>query len=105
MKGKTLSAILMMLVLLVACFVSVPVFSGEHPWDADGGGGEDEGKVFAPRNEQPPTDTVIVNLDPVEPDPTMGSIWYIDIMVSVAIWYTTEIAGAGFWSTRTSVVR
>jgi len=35
MKGRSLTALLMLLVLAVACFVSAPVSSGEHPWDAD----------------------------------------------------------------------
>lgn len=35
MKGRNLTAFLMLLVFAAACFVSAPVSSGEHPWDAD----------------------------------------------------------------------
>ncbi len=40
MKGLKLIAFLAMLSLLLACLVSVPAFSGENPWDADGGNDE-----------------------------------------------------------------
>jgi len=39
-KGLKLIAFLAMLSLLLACLVSVPVLSGENPWDADGGNDE-----------------------------------------------------------------
>jgi len=35
MSGKLFKAILLMLVLSVACLITAPVFSGEHPWDSD----------------------------------------------------------------------
>ncbi len=35
MKGRTLTAVLMLFMLAVICFVSVPVQSGDHPWDRD----------------------------------------------------------------------
>ncbi len=37
MNGRVLSAILLLLVLSIACFIAAPVFSGEHPWDSDRG--------------------------------------------------------------------
>ncbi|MEE8576938.1 MAG: hypothetical protein V3T31_06755 [candidate division Zixibacteria bacterium] len=42
MKRSKVSALWLMLALLTLCFISAPVFSGEHPWDADdpGQGGE-----------------------------------------------------------------
>lgn len=38
MKGLKLIAVSFLILLVFACFISVPVF-GENPWDADGGGG------------------------------------------------------------------
>ena len=38
MKGRCVTVVLMLLALAVACMVSAPVISAEHPWDADGGG-------------------------------------------------------------------
>ncbi len=35
MNGRRLATVMLLLVLLAICFVSAPVFSGEHPWDAD----------------------------------------------------------------------
>jgi hypothetical protein len=42
-RGTKLIAFMMMLSLLFACLVSVPVFSGENPWDADGSPGGSPG--------------------------------------------------------------
>jgi hypothetical protein len=42
MKRSRLIALLLMLSLLCACFVSAPVLA-EHPWDADAGGGSSSG--------------------------------------------------------------
>ncbi len=38
MRGSR-TAILAILLLAVLCFISLPVFSSENPWDADGGTG------------------------------------------------------------------
>ncbi|RKX27701.1 MAG: hypothetical protein DRP45_00330 [Candidatus Zixiibacteriota bacterium] len=35
MNGRTLTVVLMSLAFIVACFVSGPALSGEHPWDED----------------------------------------------------------------------
>jgi hypothetical protein len=40
-KRLKLMALLVMLSLILACLVSTPVFSGENPWDSDGGSGDD----------------------------------------------------------------
>jgi len=36
----------MIFLLAVVCLVSVPAFSGENPWDADGGGQNGTGSPF-----------------------------------------------------------
>jgi len=51
MKGKCITVVLMLLALAVACMVSAPVISAEHPWDADG-----DGTPFQPGD--PPPDTI-----------------------------------------------
>ena len=35
MKTSRVSALLLLVALALVCFVSAPVLSGEHPWDAD----------------------------------------------------------------------
>jgi hypothetical protein len=40
MKGIRLVAVSLMILLIFACFISVPVF-GENPWDADNGDGSE----------------------------------------------------------------
>jgi len=40
MKGTRLIAVTFMVLLIFACFISVPVF-GENPWDADNSGGSE----------------------------------------------------------------
>ncbi|MDZ4723435.1 MAG: hypothetical protein SGI97_05990 [candidate division Zixibacteria bacterium] len=59
MKGKTGSTLLVLLVACIACFVSVPVVSSEHPWDTDKppGGGH---IIFPP---PPGADTVVIVKD------------------------------------------
>ena len=42
MRGPT-TATLAILLLAVLCFISLPVFSSENPWDADGGSGKGSG--------------------------------------------------------------
>jgi hypothetical protein len=44
MQNLRIIAVLFVLALVAFCFVSAPVLSGEHPWDADdgSGGGETE---------------------------------------------------------------
>lgn len=42
MNGRILSAVLMVLIMLVASFAAGPALSGEHPWDSDRGGGDDK---------------------------------------------------------------
>ena len=76
MNGKNLSVVLMLLIMLVACFVTGPVLSGEHPWDSDRGGGGDK--------DDPPDwkyDTIIIPKDSVyiesAPTTTNSSVfWY-----------------------------
>lgn len=38
MKTSRVTALLLLVALALVCFVSAPVFSGEHPWDADDSG-------------------------------------------------------------------
>ncbi len=59
MKSRLLTAVLVLLLLGVSCFLSTPVLSGEHPWDVDrtGGGG---GGGNSPVN---PTDSLRVRYD------------------------------------------
>lgn len=40
MKRIKLLPGLLMFLLAVVCLISVPALSGENPWDADGGGGD-----------------------------------------------------------------
>jgi hypothetical protein len=35
MRTSRVSALLLLIALAFVCFVSAPVLSGEHPWDAD----------------------------------------------------------------------
>lgn len=43
MKTSRVTALLLLVALAFVCFVSVPVFSGEHPWDADDSGTDGTG--------------------------------------------------------------
>jgi len=45
MQNLRIIAVLLVLSLVAFCFVSAPVLSGEHPWDADDGSGGDETEV------------------------------------------------------------
>lgn len=38
-------ALMLLVALAFACFVSAPVMSGEHPWDADNTGGGTDGNL------------------------------------------------------------
>jgi len=40
MAASRAMALLLLVALTLACFISAPVLSGEHPWDADGSGTE-----------------------------------------------------------------
>lgn len=43
MKGKKVTALVMLLALAVACFISATAFTGEHPWDSEGNNGGGSG--------------------------------------------------------------
>jgi len=45
MNGLRLIAVVFGLLLILACFLSAPVF-GENPWDADGGNNSDSNTSF-----------------------------------------------------------
>lgn len=40
MKTSRVTALLLLVALAFLCFVSAPVLSGEHPWDADNTGSD-----------------------------------------------------------------
>ncbi len=95
MNGRILKAILLLLVLLVACFTSAPVLSGENPWDSDRG---DDG------DGDPPPDTTTNGVDTtvVVPDSSFvsgGSSGSGDITVSDSGWLSFW---AGAWSALTA---
>jgi len=39
MKDRKITALVMLLALAVACFISASAFPGEHPWDSEGSKG------------------------------------------------------------------
>jgi hypothetical protein len=61
MKGRALSAILMLLVLLAIGLVSTPAFSGEHPWDSDLTG--DERPTSDVKSDAQVGDSIVADLD------------------------------------------
>jgi hypothetical protein len=102
MKCRRLSALAVLLALLVACLVSVPALSGEHPWDADVDGGRGDSSLSVlPDYGDPNPDTVFV-LDEGDSEPeedvnsksveayTAMSRW-VTVIAKVVLWYATRI--------------
>ena len=69
MKGRCVTVVFMLLALAVACMVSAPVISAEHPWDADGNDG--------PSQPGTPPDTIGYdeNGDPITASSPMWWYW------------------------------
>ncbi len=57
MKSKKITALVMLLALAIACFISATAFPGEHPWDSDGGG---SGSAGGPSDGTAPIDSAQV---------------------------------------------
>jgi hypothetical protein len=67
-RSKLLLALTMMLVL-IACLLSVPVLSGENPWDADGGyGGGTGSPMDSVKNDAGMTASTPAVQSPAEPN-------------------------------------
>lgn len=102
MKSRRLSASAVLMALLVAYLVSVPAFSGEHPWDADvdGGRGGDSLYVLPDRGDPNPDTVVVIDEDYREAEEgvtsesvkvyTARSSW-VTVMAKVVLWYATRI--------------
>jgi len=69
MKGRTLTAILLLFALVITCLVSAPVLSSEHPWDADNGDRSGDGRDGE-------RDTVVVPQDFEENPGHLDWRWY-----------------------------
>ena len=67
-RTKLLLAFTMMLALIV-CLFSVPVISGENPWDADGGSGGGSGSPL----DSVLNDAGVINTAPIIQSPTEPS--------------------------------
>ena len=96
MRPRRLSALAMFMVLLVTCLISVPVFPGENPWDADVSGGRGDGPIIVvtdPGDRDTlviiPEDTVTV-ADGTSMSSTQSSplpAWLENLMTQVALWF------------------
>lgn len=80
MKGRTLTALLMLLALVIACMVSAPVFSVEHPWDADSGGEEADSTDLG-------RDTLFVRQ---AADADLGFSWWLQNLVYAGSYYFAD---------------
>lgn len=53
MRGAIRSRLVFLIALLAAIFISVPGFSGEHPWDSDGKGNTSNSGGPSGENDDP----------------------------------------------------
>ncbi len=63
MNGRLFKGILLLLVLMMACFMASPISSGEHPWGSDRGGGDDAEDTLNLNPEDTTTDSSVVLVD------------------------------------------
>lgn len=98
MKHRRLSALAISMVLLVTCLISVPVFPGENPWDADLSGGKGDGVgIVIPGDDDRDSliiiieDTVVVTNDSTSysasSSPTPS--WWESMMTQAALWFAS----------------
>ncbi|HUV31041.1 MAG TPA: hypothetical protein VMY05_08155 [Acidobacteriota bacterium] len=73
MKGRALTIVVMLLVLAVACFISGPAVSGEHPWDAD----EEDKQPLNPGSDE---DTLIAPESYPEMSDSPDWYWYLYVL-------------------------
>ena len=81
MKGLRLIAVSFILLLIFACFISVPVF-GENPWDADGGGSSSDTNSDSTGTGGEEINDLITadNVDP-DPDGLSGILFWLSYRV------------------------
>jgi hypothetical protein len=84
MKGFRLIAGAIMLLLVFACFISVPVF-GENPWDADGSDNS---------GSQTPVDTTGFDQNPIQqnqlaPNPGYNPDWFSGMLFQMSYRFLT----------------
>lgn len=80
-RSRLMTAGLMLLLLIAVGFISLPAYSGEDPWDADGGEGTD-------------ADTSYVDVDTIDIIHSVrdgdGRDRYLDFLRSISCFFATK---------------